>query len=290
MKTFLVKEADLAGIETNALCTMDIGTKFNHHGLALDFTKAAGVMMTEAEIVADVDTISLTLKVRNGPSVRLLKDIPANVIFDLLNRYREQSKSSYTYAGILYVPFTRQELGVLVDPNALVIGMANIEHYTLQVQFKNVGLTTVKVGVLPEIDKGPARPLGEYVSFERWERSHATISVEHVTELPYGTPNTAMLGYHIDLGATGVCDDVEVRFDGEVLHDPLTIAQNNLLLHRAGRTPVSGYFHVDFNRKGSALPVGIAKSFRQKFNWSTAPNAYDVYTEMVYNLGARNYA
>ena len=289
MKTHLVKEADLPGVAQNALCTMEIGTKFNHHGLALDFTKAAGVMMTEAEILTDVDTISLTVKVKNGPNIRLLKDIPAQVIFDILNEYPEQSKSAYTYAGLVYIPFTRDRLGTLVDPNALVIGMLNIDHYILNLKFKDVVLTTVLVGVLPEVDKGPARPLGEYVSFERWERSHAAISKEHVTELPYGVPNTAMLGYHIDLGATGVCDDVEVRFDGEILHDPLTIAQNNLLLHRAGRTPVAGYFHVDFNRKGSALPVGIAKSFRQKFNWSTAPNAYDVYTEMVYNLGASNY-
>jgi len=246
--------------------------------------------MTKAEIIADVESVSLTLKVKNGPSIRLLKSIPAEVIFDILNIYPEQSKSGYTYAGVLYIPFTRTSLGTLVDPNALVVGMLDIEHYTLQVKFKDVVLTTVLVGVLPEIDKGPARPLGEYISFERWERSFASADREHVTELPYGTPNTAMISYHIGLGATGVCDDVEVRFDGELLHDPLTIAQNNLLLHRAGRTPVSGYFHVDFNRKGSALPIGVAKSFRQKFNWSVAPNAYDVYTEMVYNLGAKNYA
>jgi len=289
MKTFLVKEADLAGIGQNKLSTMEIGTKFNHHGLALDFTKAAGVMMTEAEIIADVESVSLSVKIKGGPNVRLLKEIPAEVIFDVLNKYPDTSLSSYTYAGMLYIPFTRRGLGVLVDPNALVVGMLDIEHYILSVKFKDVVLTTVLVGVLPEVDKGPPRPLGEHIQFERWERSHADVSVEHVTELPYGEPNTAMLGYHIDLGATGVCDDVEVRFDGEIIHDPLTIAQNNLLLHRAGRTPVSGYFHVDFNRKGSALPIGVAKSFRQKFNWSTAPNAYDVYTEMVYNIGAKNY-
>lgn len=290
MKTHLVKEADLPGIAQNALCTMEIGTKFNHHGLALDFTKAAGVMMTKAEIITDVESVSLNVKVKNGPNIRLLKDIPAEVIFDILNIYPEQSKSSYTYAGVLYIPFTRTTLGTLVDPNALVIGMADIDHYILSVKFKDVVLTTVLVGVLPEVDRGPARPLGEHIRFERWERSHAAISVENVTELPFGIPNTAMLGYHIDLGATGICDDVEVRFDGELLHDPLNIAQNSLLLHKAKRTEVSGYFHVDFNRKGSALPVGVGKSFRQKFNWSTAPNAYDVYTEMVYNLGAKNYA
>jgi len=289
MKTHLAKEADLPGVAQNAMCTMEIGSRFNQHGMLLDFTKAAGAMMTEAEIIADVDHISLTLKVKKGPSIRLLKEVPASVIFDVLNEYPEQSKSGYTYAGCLYIPFTRERLGMLVDPNALVVGMLDIEHYIINLKFKDVVLTTVLVGVIPEVDRGPARPLGEHIRFEKWERSHAAISVEHVTELPFGEPQTAMLGYHIDLGATGVCDDVEVRFNEELLHDPLTIAQNNLLLHRAGRTPVSGWFHVDFNRKGSALPVGIATSFRQKFNWSTAPNAYEVYTEMVYNLGKPNY-
>lgn len=289
MKTHLVKEADLPGIGQNKLATMPIGSRFNQHGLMLDFTKAAGAMMTEAEILTDVDYISLTLKERGKDNIRLLKNVPASVLFDILNKYREQSRSGYTYAGCLYIPFTRDDLGLLVDPNALVVGMKDIEHYIINVKFKDVILTTVLVGVIPEIDRGPQRPIGEHIRFAKWERSHAPISKEHVTELPFGEPNTAMLGYHIDLGATGVCDDVEVRFNEELLHDPLTIAQNNILLHRAGRTPVSGWFHVDFNRKGSALPVGVATSFRQKFNWSTAPNAYEVYTEMVHNLGAANY-
>jgi len=288
MKTFLVKEADLPGIAQNALCTMEIGTKFNHHGLMLDFTKAAGVSMTEAEILTDVDTISLSVKVKGGKNIRLLKDVPALTIFDVLNEYREQWKSAYTYTGCLYIPFTRRNLGMLVDPDALVIGMLDIEHYLLQLKFKDVVLTTVLVGVLPEVDKAPPRPLGEHIVFERWERTHSVATVESVTQLPFGEPNTAMLGYHIHHTA-GTLDDVEVRFDGEVMHDPLTDAQNNLLLHRARRTPITNYFHVDFNRKGSALPVGVAKSFRQKFNWSVAPNGYDVYTEMLYNLGAKNY-
>lgn len=289
MKTHLTKEADLPGIGQNKLATMPIGSRFNQHGLMLDFTKAAGAMMSEAEILTDVDHISLTLKERGKESIRLLKEVPAKVIFDILNKYREKYKSSYTYAGCLYIPFTRDDLGLLVDPNALVVGMRDIEHYTLHVKFKDVVLTTVLVGVIPEIDKGPKRPLGEHIRFEKWERSHTQISKEHVTELPFGEPNTAMVSYHIALGATGICDDVEVRFNEELLHDPLTIAQNGIILHRAKRTPVSGYFHVDFNRKGSALPVGVATSFRQKFNWSVAPNAYEVYTEMVHNLGAVNY-
>jgi len=158
----------------------------------------------------------------------------------------------------------------------------------LQVKFNDVVLLCDKCTVAPEVDKGPDRPLGEHIRFEKWERTYATATVEHVTELPFGEPNTAMLGYHI-YDTVGVCDDVEVRFDGGIVHDPLTIEQNHLLLHRAKRTQQTNYFHVDFNRYGGALPVGVAKSFRQKFNWSTAPDSYVVYTEMIHNLGAKNY-
>jgi len=288
MRTFMVKEADLAGIAVGALCTMEIGAKFNHHGLCLEFTDG-GVVMTEAQIIADVEAISVSVKVKGGENIRLLKDIPSHVIFDILNKYRETSKSGYTYTGVMYIPWTRPDLGTLVDPSALVLGMLDIDSYLLQVKFKDPGgFLCDKVTVAPEVDKGPARPLGEHIRFERWERTHAEISIEHVTELPYGEPNTAMLGYHIH-DAVGVVGDVEVRFDGQIIHDPLTIQQNNLLLHRAGRTPVANYFHVDFNRLGSALAVGVAKSFRQKFNWTTAPDGYNVYTEMIYNLGAKNY-
>jgi len=283
----MVKEADLSGIGQDALATMEIGAKFNHHGLCLEFTDG-GVVMTEAQIIADVESISVSVKVKGGQNIRLLKDIPSHVIFDILNKYRETSKSGYTYTGVLYIPWTRPDLGTLVDPSALVLGMLDIDSYLLQVKFADVVLLCDKCTVAPEVDKGPARPLGEHIRFERWERTHAEISVEHVTELPFGEPNTAMLGYHIH-DAVGVVDDVEVRCDGQVIHDPLTAEQNHLLLHRAGRTPITNYFHVDFNRLGSALAVGVAKSFRQKFNWSTAPDAYDVYTEMIYNLGAKNY-
>lgn len=297
MRTFLVKEADLAGIVTDALCTMEIGTKFNHHGLLLDCRTAAGVALKKSEIETQVDTISLSVKVKDGPNIRLLKEIPVEVIFDILNEYREQWKSAYNYnaalLGILYIPFTRPELGILVDPSALVLGMLDIDSYLLQVKLKTLGepAALASIAVIPEVDKGPARPLGEHIRFERWERAFGSTGIEHVTELPFGEPNTAMLGYHIDQGATGTIDDVEVRFDGQIMHDPLNIAQNALLLHRAKRTPVAGYFHVDFNRWGGALPVGVAKSFRQKFNWNiaAAPNSYDVYTEMIYSLGAKNY-
>ncbi len=291
MRTFMVKEADLAGIGQDALATMEIGTKFNHHGLCLEPTDG-GVLMTEADIVADIKAISVSVKIKGGANIRLLKDIPPEVIFDILNMYREKSKSAYAYTGVLYIPWTRPDLGTLVDPAALVLGMLDIESYLLQVKFNDVVLKCDKLTVAPEVDKGPARPLGEHIRFERWERVYGEASLEHVTELPYGEPNTAMLGYHIHEIATealAVCDDVEVRFDGQIIHDPLTLQQNALLLHRAGRTPTVGYFNVDFNRLGSALPVGIAKSFRQKFNWSVAPNSYDVYTEMIYDLGAKNY-
>jgi len=287
MRTFMVKEADLAGIGQDALCTMEIGTKFNHHGLCLEFSDG-GVVMTEAQIITDVESISLSVKVRGGQNIRLLKDIEPRQIFEILNRYRETWKSGYTYTGVLYIPFTRPELGILVDPSALVLGMLDVSHYLLQVKFNNVILLCDKVTVAPEVDKGPDRPLGEHIRFEKWERTYATATVEHVTELPFGEPNTAMLGYHI-YDTVGVCDDVEVRFDGGIVHDPLTIEQNHLLLHRAKRTQQTNYFHVDFNRYGGALPVGVAKSFRQKFNWSTAPGSYVVYTEMIHNLGAKNY-
>jgi len=158
----------------------------------------------------------------------------------------------------------------------------------LQVKFNDVVLLCDKCTVAPEVDKGPDRPLGEHIRFEKWGRTFATATVEHVTELPFGEPNTALLGYHI-YDTVGVCDDVEVRFDGGIVHDPLTIEQNHILLHRAKRTQQTNYFHVDFNRYGGALPVGVAKSFRQKFNWSTAPDSYVVYTEMIHNLGAKNY-
>jgi hypothetical protein len=288
MNTHLIKEADLPNVAQNALATMNIGNTFNHHGLWLEFTKAAGVAMTEAEIETDVEYVSVYVKQRGGDNIPLLRKIPPAQIFDLMNRYREASRSGYTYAGGLFIPYVREDLNILVNPWALVIGMLDIETYTLHVKFNDVVLTTVLVGVIPEVDKQPLRPLGEHIRFERWERNNATGGIEAVHDLPYGEPGTAMLAYHI-YDAVAAITNVEVKLDGDLIYTDLSDAQNDLILHRSRRTPQTNTFSVDFNRTGGVLPVGQARAFRHKWTWSAAPDGYDVYTDMIYNLGAKNY-
>ncbi len=63
---------------------------------------------------------------------------------------------------------------------------------------------------------------------------------------------------------------------------------NNFNLRNAARTPNADYFHVPFDLDGDALPVGMANSFLQRWNWTTAPGAYTVWCEMIHGLGQEN--
>ena len=87
MQTFVIKEADLPNIAQNGLSTMEIGTQFNHHGLWLEFTKAAGAAMSQAEIETDVEYVTISVKKRGGPNVFLLRKIPPAAIFDILTEF-----------------------------------------------------------------------------------------------------------------------------------------------------------------------------------------------------------
>jgi len=283
-----VKHADMPNVGASQTGTLALATANNHHGLLLNCISAVPAALTQAQIETDIASVTITVKQKDGPVIQLANELTPAFIFDCLNDYPNAGKAAYTNAGCLYLPYTRP--GRLRAKNwTLAIGMADIESYQVQVEF-TAGLATLAVmEVIPVFDRLPVRRLGEHIRIDPLTRATAGTGVETVLNLPSGEPGTAMLGYHLGLGAApGVIANVESRMNNEIIYDSLDAAMNNRNLRDAGRTPNADYFHVAFDLDGDALPVGMASSFLQRWNWSTAPTAYTVWPEMIYGLGQSN--
>lgn len=283
-----VKQADLLPIAASGTPTKDIATLYNHHGLMLNCKSSGGTALTQAQIETDIGYVTVSIKRRGGGTIKIINRLTPAEIIDLLNDYYNAGKATYTNAGVLFIPFTRPHL--FADVRALSIGMADIEQYTLKVELTS-GLTTLSTcEIVAVYDTQPTRPLGQHMVVETHSRPNVSTGEEDVDDLPYGEAGTAMLGYHIELGSTpGVISYVKSAVNGQDIYDELPAAINNLNLRDASRTPNSDYFHVPFDLKGVPLAVGAARSFMQKWNWTTAPGStYKVVTEMIHGMGESN--
>ena len=282
------KHADLPNVAASQLATMNIPCLNNHHALMLNFLSAAGVALTQAQIETDVSWVSVHLTKRGSQPIKILDRVTPAEIFDLLNDYPEKALSTYTNAGCMLIPYDRP--GRFRAQNwALSLGMLDIDVYQVQVQFTAGLATAATIEVVPVVDMLPMRPLGEHIELRVDTRDRAAVGVETVIDAPHLEPGTAMIGYHIGLGsAPGVISNVQVEIDKETVYSDLDAAMNNLNLHRHRFSPNADYFHVPFDLDFEPLDVGTAKSFIQRWTWSTAPVTYRVIYEMVCGLGQPN--
>ena len=282
------KHADLPNVAASQLGMLHVPCLNNHHGLILNFITVAGVALTQAQIETDVSWISVTLTGKNGKTIKILDRITPAEIFDLLMDYPESAFSAYTNAGCLVIPYDRP--GRFRAQNwALCLGMLDVSVYQLQVQFTAALASAAVVEVVPIVDMLAMRPLGEHIEMRIDSRDRAAVGEEVVLDAPSGEPGTAMVGYHIGLGTgPGVISTISVDIDKNRIYSDLDVAMNNLNLHRRRFTPNAGFFHVPFDLDFEPLDVGTAKSFIQKWTWTTAPVTYRVVYEMICGLGTTN--
>jgi len=281
------KHADLPNVGASQLGSISIPARNNHHALKLNFLDVLGDPVSQADIETDVDWVSVHLT-RMGQQIKILDRISPAEIFDLLNDYPEAALSTYVNDGVMQIPYDRP--GRLRVQNwSLCLGMADIDVYQLQVQFTAALATVATIEVIPVVDRLALRPLGEHIQLRVDTRDRAAIGKETVDNAPFKEPGTALMGYHIGMGtAPGVIHDVEVNLDDQIVYSSLDAAMNDLNLHRRGFTPNADYFSVPLDLDFEPLDVGNAKSFIQKWNWTTAPITYRVIYELVCGLGLPN--
>jgi len=142
--------------------------------------------------------------------------------------------------------------------------------------------------IVPEVDKGPLRPLGGHCEWRLEQRAWAAVAVEQYLEVPK-EKGVGLLATHIGLGtAPGVIGDFSAQFDDLVSYDQCLASLNNKVLHSKQLTPNVGFWHADYCRNRVPLFMDKVKSSIYRINWTTAPVAYRMIHEIVAGMNDKN--
>lgn len=288
MLTYLKQAGNMPGIAASALCTFKIPVQNNHHGLHLNCLSAAGVALTQAQLINDIQSVTITLTTNSGVAKIIDHLTPTEILF-LMNNYPDLGRqTSYVNAGDLYIPFSRPGRVRLANM-ALSLGMKDVQNYNLEIQLTAGLATLATMQIIPEVDYEPLRPLGEHVQMRLETRAFGVIAVEQYIDAPHNEPGIGLLATHIGLGtAPGVVGDVTVEAGNLVMYDALNGALNNKILSKRGLTPQVGFFHIDYTRNFDFLPSSVIKSLVYRINWTTAPVSYRMVHEVLAGIGSSN--
>ncbi|OHB60882.1 MAG: hypothetical protein A2167_05435 [Planctomycetes bacterium RBG_13_46_10] len=271
----LVKLQNVDGIAGNGRPIVNLPRANIYHGLFLLCRTSAGVLLTEAEIEADITNI----RVRVDGDLKV--ETTAAVLFDLY-RYWYAMNGAYTIAGQIPILFVRPNLQFAAERSLLAWGMDGIESFNLELDLAATlaKVATIQIWALQEVGK---RALGRHLCIGKHPRIFGSTGVQQVSDIPYGDVDNLILADHITVGS-GAISDVTVRLNQSDVWQELQNDLNKLVLNCVGRTAQTGYFHLDFaqfNDRTAYLPSGGLSSLQYDINFSTQPNNYIIYREEI---------
>jgi len=257
-----------------------------YHAIFLDFRKAAAAAMTEAEIEADVGKI--VLKINGEPKIELL----ASEAIDLW-RYYHARDGSHTISSVVPIWFNRNKVfGRLFDRQMMGWGMADVTSFTCEIDITATA-TLASITPIGYIEPDNTRRLGRHYCVRRLSDYFGSTGIQQIDKkLPYGQRDIGSFAIHFGAGS-GEFKTVTVKASSgqgvdQEIYPEQTVALNDILLHDHGRTPQSGWYHVDFaltNDPTGYLPLGPLTNLRADIEWTTAaPESFPILCEEVRGL------
>jgi len=271
----LIREPDAQNVAVGN-ANIKVLTRKNLHGLFLRCLTAAGVELTRAQILNDVSDINLKL---DGETVW---GVDATFLLDR-QKYLGDISMGGNVNGIIPLEFTRPLLNSFSERSVSALGLLNVSSVTIDVTVIAVAQLS-RIEVYSLVDSDVPRPLGQHIRIDRLSRSFAGTGAQELTDLPFGDDRAiAYLAEHVK--TTGTITKAKVRRNGVDVFESLPTNLNTVLLNRAGRTPQSGYFTIEFdlpNQYLSALSMPGTQSLYHELNWSVAPNGFSIYLERLF--------
>ena len=262
---------------------------FNQHALILEFLDSSGDPNTQAHMEAEIDHIEVVLKPENGKEIVLIPELTPAVIIDTLMDYPDKQKSDRTLAGQIRIPWVRPR--IMGDSRATSLGMLGVEDFRVKIDWGTIS-SIDSCRIYQEVDDGPKRPLGQYVTVVKKAMPAVSATGEYTVDDIWrkGKPGLSILGYHIALGSTpGVISKASVRINGTYYWHWLTIPMQQQILHRARRTLNADYFTVPLDHDGIALKLDNVQDFEAIHNYTTTPGSgYNIYIEYLENANVSN--
>jgi len=272
--------ADFAVPASGAKDIIDIDTAKNVHGVYL-YLSISGAAATRAEIIAQVNTV----RVHCGGV--LVMDLTATEILDLYKFYNDRF-GSFTVAGVLPIRFTPFMLPLSENTQQYSLGMLSDtdpgKRNTFRIEVTMQGTVTIDAcEVHLETDDFPSSTIGYHTRFLKYGTTWAAASKQVLDKIPVESNCLAAYAYHVHETQTVSTSSLKVN-DIVRLDD----TPNALLLHKlneAGRTPQSGYTHLDFSMANDPRAfLDLTRLVNQylELTWAVAPNGYDILLQKLF--------
>lgn len=244
-------------------------------GIVIQCLNGAGAASTKAEIEAAITNIRLTHN-----SYTVIDCTPAEI-----NMYRDYyggSQNINSGAGFLYIPFVPSHMDNVVSASTLGVGTFDASTFNLQMTY-GASITNVSsVTVFPHVVKKTA-PLGVHNRIIGQSISLNGSTDQIVREQLKDDLATALCAVHFTNGSSTLTR-MSFSFDDRQLVEEVTPLVNNVILRTRGRTPQTGWNHIDFSmfdelanclpmQKFSGSSPVIVNDVTLKTSWSGVPGS-----------------
>lgn len=278
------KYANMSGVATGALATMDMPVGGTHYAYFLRCLNSSDAEVTVAQMKSELDEIRVLI---DGETAM---DVTSTFLLEL-QQYYYASRDAANVDGIIPIYWSRDFLPSVIGSNVaalqgdvFALGNRNINNITIEVKCGT--LTNIaKIEVFAQRVDAPT-DLGQFVRVQKYPQNYGTTGTNVVDNIP-AEPRTAHLAYHVK-HATGVLDDALLIVNGtDRLRLPASL--NQVISEKSGRDPQSGITTVAFdlqNNLGGFLPMAGVQDLRLELAWSSAaPNNFDIFREAIFNFG-----
>ncbi len=266
MPLFQTQLHETKALTTAAQTTLQVPVGNKIQSLALAFYTSAGVLVTEAQIRAEITTLRLSV---NG------KDIVNAQATTLLNLYEAMS----VHVGLpAAVPGTVElNLGRLlfVDPaQRSFVGFGTADVSSIQVQVTAGTLSAIASVQVVSQRSAVNEPFDNYCKIITYVQSFNAIATHTCDTLPRDI-DTAYLGVLIEPGASGVISTGELKINGITITEQSLIGLNNLFCSNKGYIQPAGTFlhAMTDGLITSNLPMKGVTDLRLLTGYTTAPGA-----------------
>lgn len=274
------KLGSIAGVANGALLTADIPNRGTHYGIFLRAKTSAGVLLTAAEIKADIGLV--TLRIKGEPKI----EATSTELLMLQKHYGDADVAS-NVAGILPIFLTPRNLATWQEKRALAWGMKDVSSFTIEI---NLAASLAQLASLElfTLSSDEDRNLGTHVMLRRFGLSHASVSDQEVTSLLKDTQDIAYKALFISKPGSSTISGVSVKVDGSLVYDNVPEELNNVLIEDGNQKAQTGWYPVAFDKNGDLsgmLSMNGVKDFRPVISWATAaPNSYVLLAEIYAGL------
>lgn len=274
------KYGSIPGVANGALLNYEIPNRGTHYNVNMLCKTSAGVLLTAAQIMADIDLV--TLYINGAPKMEF-----TSTELMMLQKHYGDANVAGNVAGVLPIFLYPRNLATWAEKAAMAWGMNDVNSFTISIKLA-ASLAQLSSIELSTESTNENRKLGTHLMYRRFGLSFAATGDEEITSLLKDTANMAYKGLFLNIPGSSVISYVSCKVDGTLTYDQVTPAQNQVLLEAGKQKPQSGWFKIAFDVNGDfsgRLSMNGVKDFRPIVTWATAaPNSHIALAEIYAGL------